>query len=65
MPKLARQKRHTRQLNYRRSIESIKSNDTETFSSEDEKILFHPGGDIDDINFSNGSVLNDISDLLT
>ncbi|CAM4976508.1 unnamed protein product [Rotaria socialis] len=65
MPKLARQKSHARQLNYRRSIESIKSNDTETFSSEDEKILFHPGGDIDDINFSNGSVLNDISDILT
>ncbi|CAF5039714.1 unnamed protein product, partial [Rotaria socialis] len=37
----------------------------ETFSSEDEKILFHPGGDIDDISFSNGPVLNDISDLLT
>ncbi|CAF3449081.1 unnamed protein product, partial [Rotaria socialis] len=51
MPKLARQNCHTYQLNYRRSIESIKSNDTETISSENEKILFHPGGDIDDINF--------------
>ncbi|CAF4787568.1 unnamed protein product, partial [Rotaria socialis] len=46
-------------------IQSIKSNDTETFLSEDEKMLFHPGGDIDDIHFSNGPVLNDISDLFT
>ncbi|CAM4845696.1 unnamed protein product [Rotaria magnacalcarata] len=65
MQKLGRKKSRTRQLNYGRSIKSIKSNDTETFSSEDEKILFHPDEDIDDINFSNGSVLNDISDLFT
>ncbi|CAF4433734.1 unnamed protein product, partial [Rotaria magnacalcarata] len=65
MPKVIRQRSHLRHVNSRRSIESIKSNDTETFSSEDEKILFHPGGDIYDINFSNGSVLNDISDLFT
>ncbi|CAF4459093.1 unnamed protein product, partial [Rotaria magnacalcarata] len=65
MLKVNRRRSHSRHVNSRRSIESIKSNDTETFSSEDEKILFHPGGDIDDINFSNGSVLNDISDLLT
>ncbi|CAF1924432.1 unnamed protein product [Rotaria magnacalcarata] len=65
MPKVNRRRSHSRHVNSRRSIDSIKSNDTETFSSEDETILFHPGGDIDDINFSNGFVLNDISDLFT
>lgn len=67
MPKVNRQRSHSRHVNSRRSIESITSNETETFSSdeEEEEILINPNADIDHIDFSNESVLNDISDLFS
>ncbi|CAF2953096.1 unnamed protein product [Rotaria sp. Silwood2] len=65
MPKVNRRRSHSRHVNSRRSIESIASNETETFSSEEEKIFINPDADIDHINFANEAVLNDISDLFS
>ncbi|CAF3741136.1 unnamed protein product [Rotaria socialis] len=63
MSKVNRRRSHSRHAYSRRSIESITSNETETFSSEEEEeILINPNADID---FSNESVLNDISDLFS
>ncbi|CAF1570152.1 unnamed protein product, partial [Rotaria magnacalcarata] len=67
MPKVNRRRSHSRYVNSRRSIESITSNETETFSSdeEEEEILINPNVDIDHVDFSNESVLNDIRDLFS
>jgi hypothetical protein len=65
MPKVGRRRSHTRNMNSRRSIESIESNEPETSSSEEEEIMINSDDDIDHINFSNESVLNDISDLFS
>ncbi|CAF4729265.1 unnamed protein product, partial [Rotaria magnacalcarata] len=66
MPKVNRRRSHSRHVNSRRSIEIITSNETETFSSdEEEEILINPNADIDHVDFSNESVLNDISDLFS
>ncbi|CAF2006627.1 unnamed protein product [Rotaria magnacalcarata] len=69
MPKVNRGRSHSRHVNSTGFIESITSNETETFSSDDEEeeeeILFNPNADIDHIDFSNESVLNDISDLFS
>ena len=56
MPKVDRRRSHSRHLNYRRSVESIASNGTEVYSSEEEEILINPDTDIDHINFSDESV---------
>ena len=56
MPKVNRRRNHSRHVNYRRSIESFASNETETYSSEEEEILINPNTDIDHINFSDESV---------
>ena len=65
MPKVDRRRSHSRHLNYRRSVESIASNETEAYSSEKEEILVNSDTDIDHINFSDEFVLNDISDLFS
>jgi hypothetical protein len=65
MPKVDRRRSHSRHVNSRRSIESIASNETATFSSEKDEIMINPDADIDHINFSNESILNDISDLFS
>ncbi|CAF1661476.1 unnamed protein product, partial [Rotaria magnacalcarata] len=68
IPKVNRRRNHSRHVNSSRSIESITSNETETFSSdeeEEEEILINPNADIDHIDFLNESVLNDISDLFS
>ncbi|CAF4211267.1 unnamed protein product, partial [Rotaria magnacalcarata] len=63
--KVNRRRSHSRHVNSSRSIESITSNETETFSSdeEEEEFFINPNAYIDHIDFSNESVLNDISDL--
>ena len=60
MPKVDRRRSYSRHLNYRRSVESIASNETEAYSSEEEQILINPDTDIDHNNFSGESVLSDI-----
>ena len=65
MPKVNRRRSHSRHMNYRRSMESIASNETETYSSEEEEIPINPDIDIDDIDFSDESALNDIRDLFS
>ena len=65
MPKVNRQRSHSRHVNYRRSIESFASNETETYSSEEEEIPINPDTDIDHIAFSDESALNDIRDLFS
>ena len=65
MPKVNRWRSHSCHINYRRSIESIASNETETYSSEEEEIPINPDIDIDDIDFSDESALNDIRDLFS
>ena len=65
MPKVDKRRGHSRHLNYRRSVESIGSNETEAYSSEEEEILINPDTDIDHNNFSDESVLNDISNLFS
>ncbi|CAF4175324.1 unnamed protein product [Rotaria magnacalcarata] len=61
MPKVNRGRSHSRHVNSTGFIESITSNETETFSSDDEEeeeeILFNPNADIDHIDFSNESHL--------
>ena len=48
-------------MNYRRSVESIASNETETYSGEEEEeIPINPDTDIDHIDFSDESALNDV-----
>ena len=65
MPKVNRRRSHSRHVNYRRSIESFASNETETYSSEEEEIPINPDTDIDHIDFSDESALNDIRDLFS
>ncbi|CAF2217810.1 unnamed protein product [Rotaria magnacalcarata] len=65
MPKVNRRRSHSRHVNSRRFIKSITSNEAETFSSEKAEILINPNADIDHIDFSNESVLNNISDLFS
>ncbi|CAF4023597.1 unnamed protein product [Rotaria magnacalcarata] len=50
MPKVNRRRSHSRHVNSRRSIESITSNETETFSSDEEgkEILIDPNADCND-----------------
>ncbi|CAF2077709.1 unnamed protein product [Rotaria magnacalcarata] len=59
MPKVNRGRSHSRHVNSTGFIESITSNETETFSSDDEEeeeeILLNPNADIDHIDFSNES----------
>ncbi|CAF2254585.1 unnamed protein product [Rotaria magnacalcarata] len=61
MPKVNKRRSDSRHVNFRRYVESITSNETETFSSdeEEEEILINPKADIDHIDLSNESVLND------
>ncbi|CAF2035566.1 unnamed protein product, partial [Rotaria magnacalcarata] len=61
MPKVNRRRSHSCHMNSRRCIESTTSNETETFSSdeEEEEIFIDPNADIDHIDFSNEPVLND------
>ena len=63
MPKGDRRRSYLRHVIYRRSVETIASNETEVYSSEEE-ILINPDTDIDHINLSDESVLNDISSIL-
>ena len=56
MPKVDRQRNYSRHVYYRRLIETIASNETEAYSSEEEEILINPDTDIDHINFSDESV---------
>ncbi|CAF3490699.1 unnamed protein product [Rotaria socialis] len=68
IPKVNRRRSHSRHVNSRRSIKkSVTSNETETFSSdeEEEEILINPNADIDHVDFLNESVLNNISDLFS
>ncbi len=63
MPKATRRQSHNRHLNRRRwSMEST-SQESEKSSSEEEKMTIAPDDDVDSINFSNRSALNDIGDL--
>ena len=65
MPKVNRRRSHSRQENYRRSIESFASNETETYSCEEEEIPINPDPDIDHNDFSDESASNDIRDLFS
>ena len=65
MPKVKKQRNHNRELARRRwSKESISQKSAKS-SSEDEKYLIKPDDDVDFIDFSNNSVLNDIDDLFS
>ena len=51
MPKVNGRTSRSRHVNYRRSIESIASNETEIYSSEEEEIPINPDIDIDHTRF--------------
>ena len=65
MPKVDRRRSHSHHVNYRRSIESIASNKTDTYSSEEEEILINSDTGVDHIHFPEEFVLNDVSDLFS
>ncbi|CAF4313817.1 unnamed protein product [Didymodactylos carnosus] len=68
MPRPNKRKKHTTSMNERRSKESLATKDSEQSGSEEDvmiKIDDNIDDDIDDINFEDPSVLNDISDLFS
>ena len=65
MPKVNRRRSHSHHVNYRRSIESIASNETETISIEEEEVPINPNTYIDHIDFLDEFALNNIRDLLS